>query len=259
MADDLYNIVFKGELVRSFELDVVKNNMGKLFKISGPKLEALFSGKTIILKRNLSFEAANKYRVAIKKVGARIDLLPVKTDQEDKENERTPAKTQGKAVFNVGGKSDTNQPHVPSQEFPSPKTLDEKPLHSQPPHESDSVEDDSAFSLAPVGAEVLTESEKEVVVPVVVDVSAISLKDTGGDLLNSEEKRQYETLDLDLSDVSLAEAGEDLLKDSEKKEVLEKEVDISNLSIAEPGAQLGVPSSEPIPPAPDVSNITLKE
>lgn len=265
MADDLYNIVFKGELVRSFELDVVKNNVGKLFKISGPKLEALFSGKAIILKRNLSFEAANKYRVAIKKAGARIDLIPVKPVQEQPSPDRQTqqpvtqqsAKSQGKAVFNIGAEP-VNTP-VRDEQSPSPDLPAARRQSVQENTDQSEQVSDNGLTLAPAGTQVLEDSERKVVAPVDVDVSTLSLKEQGGDLLDAEEKRHYEVLDLDLSDVSLADVGEDLLKEDEKANIPETHVDISSFSIAEPGAQLGSPSQKPAPIVPDTSNISLKE
>jgi len=79
MSDqEIFDLVFKGELVKGAELGTVKSNIGKLFKMAPEKVEALFSGKAITLKKGLDFDAANRYRVAIKKAGARVDLVEKK-------------------------------------------------------------------------------------------------------------------------------------------------------------------------------------
>ncbi len=260
MAEELYNIVFKGELVRSFELDAVKKNVGQLFKMQGPKLDALFSGKTIVLKRNLNFDAATKYRVAIKKAGARVDLMPVESaaaaspdtsgapKAQASEAPVRASKPMGKAVF--GEQSSALASTGPEPTSPKPKP-EEGPAAEQ------EASDESGFSLAPAGSSVLDESERSAPQAVEVDTSQLSLKEAAGDLLDTAEKRQYESLDVDLSGIDLAPEGAQVLNDDERPTVDALEVDVSDLSIAEPGTRLGEPSPEP-PPAPDVSGISLE-
>ncbi len=266
MSEELYNIVFKGELVRSFELDAVKKNVGQLFKMQGPKLDALFSGKTIVLKRNLNFDAATKYRVAIKKAGARVDLMPVAPAEDVSPSAEKPQVTQtsapvaisspkpmGKAVFG-------EQPSALANA--TPEAAAAKPEHqvSSPKvsaQESAQPADESGFSLAPVGSSVLDASERSEQAPVDVDTSQLSLKEAAGDLLDTAEKRQYESLDVDLSGIDLAPEGAQVLNEDERPKVDAVQVDVSDLSVAEAGVRLGEPSPEP-PPAPDVSGISLE-
>ncbi len=264
MSEELYNIVFKGELVRSFELDVVKKNVGQLFKMQGPKLDALFSGKTIVLKRNLNFDAATKYRVAIKKAGARVDLMPVESVAEvappavSSENSRasqtslpsSAPRPMGKAVFGeqpsalaASGSSAADTKF--ENEVSSPKAIEQARV------------DESGFGLAPVGSNVLEASERSEQESVDVDTSQLSLKAAAGDLLDTSEKRQYESLDVDLSGIDLAPEGAQMLEEDERPKVDTVQVDVSDLSVAEPGARLGEPTPE-APPPPDVSGISLE-
>ncbi len=265
MSEELYNIVFKGELVRSFELDAVKKNVGQLFKMQGPKLDALFSGKTIVLKRNLSFDAATKYRVAIKKAGARVDLMPVeavaaaapsKGSSEKPHTSQASApssvRPMGKAVFG-------EQPSAlgaPESDSPVAAAKPE-PEESRANASQQGGADESGFSLAPVGSSVLDESERSEQTSVDVDTSQLSLKEAAGDLLDTAEKRQYESLDVDLSGIDLAPEGAQVLNEDERPKVDTVQVDVSDLSVAEPGVRLGEPTPEP-PPAPDVSGISLE-
>ncbi len=262
MADELYNIVFKGELVRSFDLAVVKKNIGQLFKMDGAKLEALFSGKTIILKRNLNFETATKYRVAIKKAGARVDLVVVESEASSSLGESKVGSTPkpqpqagsrpgtgvGKAVF--GEKPAGASPDAVSSGASSGNSRQQELKKDQG--------DEGGFSLAPAGSDVLSVSERQLRPDVEIDTSALTVKSTGGDLLESAEKRQFESLDVDFGGVDLAQPGESLLKEEEKKKEKIVAVDTSKLSIAEPGVRLGKPAPPP-PPAPDVSNIHLEQ
>jgi len=53
MPSERFNLVFSGDLARGADLAQAKKNLGRLFKISDEKVEALFSGKAITLKKNL--------------------------------------------------------------------------------------------------------------------------------------------------------------------------------------------------------------
>ncbi|MFL0810977.1 MAG: hypothetical protein K6L76_11230 [Agarilytica sp.] len=250
MSEELYDVVFGGELVRRFELDVVKKNLGQLFKMDAAKVEALFSGKKIVLKRKLNFDTATKYRVAIKKAGALVDLVEVSAEEA---NAAPTAKPQGKAVFGerAPGQAAPAQ-GVSRKQAPS----DRPPLPTVEEHVSDDTVADGPFSLAPVGTEVLKPNERKEDVEVSVDVSALSIKEASGDLLDASEKHEFVALDIDLSAFDVAEVGADVLKENERKKVAPMEVDTSAMSVAEPGATLGSPKPAP-PPAPDVSKIHL--
>lgn len=263
MADELYNVVFKGELVRSFDLTVVKKNIGQLFKMDGQKLETLFSGKTIILKRNLNFDTATKYRVAIKKAGARVDLMPSESEaitlpsggevsgakavvkpQSDYPLQSEPKPGLDKAVF--GERATDVMTSGVSSEVPMQEAAN-----------NEGQVDEGVFSLAPAGADVLSEAERRLQPNVDIDTSALSVKEAGGDLLELAEKRQFESVEVDFGGVDLAPPGESLLNDDEKKKEEVVAVDTGDLSVAEPGVRLGKPVAAP-PPAPDVSNIHLE-
>ncbi len=239
MAEDRYDVVFKGELVRSFELATVKKNISLLFKVQGPKLEALFSGKSIVLKRNLDFEGATQYRVAIKKAGARVDLVPIETPADAA---RTPPSARSRAVFG----------ERPSA-LCAPAPEREQPTDRKPSYEIESY----GMTLAPVGVDLLAESEKSRNVEVDIDVADLTLKPAGDDLLEASERRVDEVLELDLSALDLAPPGADLLSVDERAESEPISVDTSALSIAEPGARLSAPSPA-APPPPDIGNIRLE-
>lgn len=283
MSDELYNIVFKGELVRSFDLPAVKKNIGQLFKMEGPKLESLFSGKTIILKRNLNFETATKYRVAIKKAGARVDLVVVESEPRASSNDsesRAPAGTaKPLSQLQSGSKLESKpQPkgnvglQAQSKTSLGKAVFGERTAAVSPDAalsglaagdsqkyvvKGQAQADTAGFSLAPAGSDVLSKSERKEHTDVEIDTSALSVKAAGGDLLESGEKRQFDVLEIDFGGIDVAPPGESLLKDEERKKVEIVTVDTSELSIADPGVRLGKPVPPP-PPAPDVSNIHLE-
>ena len=99
----MHKILFSGELVAGFDEDEVKANLGRLFKIDDTaKLDALFSGKEITLKKNLEAEQARKYEATLSKAGAMCRLDPPLTQFDDEEEELPPPTTSGAALnFNT--------------------------------------------------------------------------------------------------------------------------------------------------------------
>lgn len=247
MSEDLFNIVFKGELVRTFELPAVKKNLGQLFKIDGAKLDALFSGRPVILKRNLNFDAANKYRVAIKKAGARIDVVPVEDhDASAKppvQPTTVPPKAMGKAVF--GERSASAPPSAPERTPPGSA------------HATAAPDDEFGFAMAPVGADVLTREERKPEVVANIDTSGLSVKQGGGLLIEANEKPPVAVTTVDISALNLSPQQGNLVRPEEIKRPPPLQVDTSKLSVAPPGDRLEAPKPPP-PAAPDTSGISLE-
>lgn len=72
MTNARYKIVFTGELMPEAALDTVKDNLARLFKSDRSKIEALFSGAAVALKRDLAEAEADKYLGALQQAGARV-------------------------------------------------------------------------------------------------------------------------------------------------------------------------------------------
>ncbi len=276
--DEKYNLIFRGVLAKSVEPAEAKRNLGQLFKIDSAKVEALFTGKPVVLKRGLTLDVATKYRVAIKKAGALVDV-EMQTS--------TPVKPAGKAAFTVpavestadkslgtipgagtdlGAIPGTSPASVHMAAVPQ-VTATIEPADGEAPAAVPVTEPSplphveelgAAFTLAPVGADLLKPEEHSQVAAVVVDTSGLSIKAASGNLLEPTEYRQDDALALDLSGFDLAEAGADVLKPEERKTVEPVEVDITAISLAEPGGNLASPKPAP-PPAPDVSGISLED
>jgi hypothetical protein len=74
MDESLYAVTFSGEIQEGARLDEVKARIGKMFKADEVTIARLFSGRRIVIKENLSAEAADKYSIAFTKAGAICDL-----------------------------------------------------------------------------------------------------------------------------------------------------------------------------------------
>jgi hypothetical protein len=76
MSYQTYNVYFSGQIMKDRNPAEVRSNIGKLFKLDGSKLEQLFSGQPVAIKKNLDMEQAVKYRVAFREAGALVDIRP---------------------------------------------------------------------------------------------------------------------------------------------------------------------------------------
>ena len=70
MAEESYDVVFYGQLSGIYPIDQVKKNLAKLFKMSTQKVESLFSGKKVSVKKSVNFNIAQKFNKAFEQAGA---------------------------------------------------------------------------------------------------------------------------------------------------------------------------------------------
>ncbi len=70
MDQSRFKIVFDGALMPQTPLETAKENLARLFKSDASKIEALFSGQPVVLKRDLSDDEAEKYLRALHGAGA---------------------------------------------------------------------------------------------------------------------------------------------------------------------------------------------
>lgn len=76
MADGEFHVVFHGELTGELPADAVKRNLAGLFRLSEERVEALFSGRPVVIKRGVDQATARKFESALRKAGAACELRP---------------------------------------------------------------------------------------------------------------------------------------------------------------------------------------
>ena len=145
MNNERYDLIFSGELVPGFELTQVKKNLQQLFRLDENKINALFSGKSISLKKGVDADAANRYRVAMKKAGARVDSVLVK------EPAPAPAKPQPDAV--PSRSTEINDAETRNKDGGFTTELGVQPVSVQAPRLPIEAPD---FGLSSPGAELLS-------------------------------------------------------------------------------------------------------
>lgn len=245
MNDERYDLIFSGELVPGFELTQVKKNLQQLFRLDENKINALFSGKPISLKKGVDADAANRYRVAMKKAGARVDSVLVK------ESTPTPMQPQPAAV--PLRSTGTNSAETHNKDGFTTE-LGAQPLPVPTPRLPIDAPD---FGLSSPGAELLSPHERSSVEPLDLDLSHLAVSPQQGPLLTEDERMILPSIAVTVPDLDVAAVGSDLLKPEERKSIEPVKRDISNLSLAKVGERLG-PVSPPAPPPPNVDHLQLK-
>jgi len=256
MADERYDLVFRGDIRLEHSLDQVKQRLQKLLKADAAQIERLFSGRPVVLKRGLEPEAAQKYLRVLEQAGARARLVP-----------SAPKETRGDRPTSA------SRPGASSPSTQTP-TATRVPAHG-------------GFSLAPPGAPLLKPDERPNRAPVVVNIQDLSLRPAGGDLLDPAERsnpqspeqpapdyglsdpgadlltpaerRRPDDAEVAVEDWGLAEVGEDILSEQERAKPAPAPVLTESLSLAPEGDPLRDPERAPEPKPPDTSGLSLAD
>lgn len=232
MSDKTYAIAFDGTLVEGAKLDQVKANVAKLFKAPLAKVEPLFCGKRIAIKRGLDKATALKYQVALRKCGAVTQVVDTAAAAKKKAQILAAKKKQAQAAAAkqqavAQPAPDTGLVRSVVKEAPSGDVLAgvsiDAPERISPEEEVEELQVDiSQFDTAEAGT-LLVEPEPDVELD--IDIPDLGVADPGAQLTEPHEE---ETLEVDLSGFSMAEPGEQIV---EPEEIEELQVDTSNLKL----------------------------
>ncbi len=77
MSDQLFEVAFSGKISADASLDEVKARVAKMFNADEAKLAQLFSGKRIVIKKNIDQATAAKYKTALNRAGAECEVKPM--------------------------------------------------------------------------------------------------------------------------------------------------------------------------------------
>lgn len=70
-----FDVYFSGEILEGRDIHQVREAVGKLFKLSGDKLDALFSGEAKRIKKDLSVDQSGRFREVFREAGAIVDIV----------------------------------------------------------------------------------------------------------------------------------------------------------------------------------------
>lgn len=244
MDQEKYDLVFSGELVPGYELAQVKNNIQQLFRIDADKADVLFSGREIHLKKGLDAETANKYRVAIKKAGARVSLVqsPANTAAPQQPAAAPPAAAKPR----------------PSRSLDTASFSTSLGAQSAPAREAQAAVQAPDYELAQPGADMLPREYHLPLAEVEVDISALSMAPQDGRLVKEEEIARPQPVEVNIPDVDVAPPGSDVLAPHERPRVEAQPIDTSAYSVAQAGERLAAPRKQ-APAPPNVDHIKLED
>jgi len=198
-----FAVVFTGKLNGLHPLEVVQQQFAQLFKTTPAQTAQLFSGKRVVLKTGISQEQAEKYQKAINQAGG--ECLLEKISQQTK----------------------IQPPQIISEQAPIPEQTPPQQQTSSTPKVASKPTPTTAFSLAPVGAQI------------------------------SARKKETPITAPKIDHLSMAPAGSTL--GEPKKEVIRTFKNLNTITLAKAGEYIPTIPKPPAPPEPDVSHLSLKK
>lgn len=186
-----FEVVFSGQTAPGMDSGQVRQGVQRLFNASEQVLERFFSGRRVVIKRDLDEATARKYEQALQRVGALAEVVPMQTVPVTAAAEPPPAAAE---PVSQQIPEETQAAASPADDFVPRDEFMAAFAHVQAPD----------FGLAAVGADLL-ETRPQVDVPE-IDTSALSLAPAGSDL---EQLPGADPLPMpDISHLSLAEETE---------------------------------------------------
>jgi len=248
MSEQQYNIVYRGDIVFGHQLSDVKLRLQQLFKTDEAKINALFTGKPVVLKRNLDMATAETYRAALLNAGARVDVVA-----DDTKPSTSSVSSPATPAVNVKAAPESSQAVENWSLAPAGvNLLEADQQHSFVPRNIDT----SALELKPAGGTLLNPNEQQASVPEVV-VPNFELASVGADLVRADEKLATPVVEINVGAWDIAEVGADLISDDEKEIILPALINIPDVGLAPVGADLGQIKPQIKPVVPDISGLHL--
>ena len=248
MAEESFQLVFRGEVLEGQARPAVIERIGTLLKLEASQTEALFSGRTVVLKRNVAKAVAARYLAAFRTAGARLRVLPSRDRAPAAPTPAAPTRAEQALVSPAGDAEPADMPlaswSLAAADAGFEGREDERPAPA-------AALIDVALSAAPPNtgsfADVLPPAPQP---PPAPDVLALAVDPPGVDL---SVPRQVEAPLLDLSRLTLAEAGADIGPGA----VPAVPRAAPDLEVLPAGTELDTLQREAPPPPPDVSHLKL--
>jgi hypothetical protein len=222
-----YRLVFRGEVLEGQHKAVVKQRLGAALKVEGERLDAMFTGKAVTIRKGADTDTAAKFQIAFKRAGARLRVLPIDEEPVVVAPKTAPEPEGAFRLAPVGSPMAEPRPAVPAPAV-----------------------DISRLSLAPPGTALGTPRPVDAVAP---DVSHLTIAAPGVDLgvRTAPAARPVESPAWEI-----AQAGVDL---TTRLSDVEPPVDLGSIDfeLAPAGTLLMDADDAPPPTPPDTSHLRL--
>lgn len=154
MSEARFDIFFRGDIVPGRRLDEVRDRLREIFQIDDVRLNALFSGRPMVIRRDLAAADAEHYRATLHTAGALVELRPLHSADAPAIPGKAAAPEASWSLAPVG--ADVLRPEERSQTTTRNFDL-------------------SGLDVAPVGADVLRPDERNKVAARNVDTAHLGL------------------------------------------------------------------------------------
>lgn len=114
MADQIFQVVFRGQIAPDNRLEAVKANLARLFKTDAARIERLFTGQAVVLKKGLGREEGERYCALLHKAGALCELVATSMIPPP-----PPVAHQTRQQADVGPQKDAGGPAAPPVKNPA--------------------------------------------------------------------------------------------------------------------------------------------
>jgi hypothetical protein len=203
-----YRLVFAGEVVEGQHPAVVKKRLAAVLKLDDERMDTLFSGKSVVVKKVTDKQNAARYQQVFEKAGARLRVLP-----------QAPAVASDSAADDASPSSD----EPAAQAAPAAGSLD----------------------VLPVGTDLLDASERTPFVETDIDTSHLSVQ---GAVFNVDDVGEDTPTAPNVDHLTLAELGAMLGTGTPDKVVVEEiTVDFSLAEVGAVLDDLPKPPAPPAP------------
>ncbi|NOQ78248.1 MAG: hypothetical protein GQ546_02485 [Gammaproteobacteria bacterium] len=250
-----YNLIFQGKIIDGASLDEVKNNISRLFKTDTAKTDALFSGKSIIIKKNLDTESTKKYLAVIKKAGAIVKAVKI----ESSEKPSTPiTETSHTANTSTSSKTSNNLSSGLASLVNYNSSTSESTDTDKKSIEQSTASEEKGLQLAPVGSDIpITRNKQDdIEAP---DISHLSMSEAETGSLEEFAQIVEAVVLPDIDKLTMSEANTGSMEEFAVKVDAVELPDISDLNVAaqdDTALSAQSPKQTPID-IPDTSDLSM--
>ena len=190
MSDQLFEVAFSGQISTGADLDEVKARVAKMFNADDAKLAKLFSGKRIVIKKNIDQATALKYKTALNQAGAECEVT---SPGGAVPAAQAPVAASAESIATSTSSSTDYETAYEGEVEPPPQT---DPLGIS----GDQIED-LAVSVAPIGSE-LQDAHEEPEIPE-IDITGLDIAPVGSEI--GSTKKDQDPPPPDTSGITLAD------------------------------------------------------
>ena len=234
-----YRLLYSAEVIEGQHAAVVKKRLQAMLKLDDERMNVLFSGKAVVVKKATDKKTAVRYEEAFKKVGAKLRVEALQAVDEPQPASQTQPDAVADPLDVLPSGTDLLAPE--ERNAPADANIDTSHLSVQLSEQGANFDADQA--AAPIQGP---------------NVDHLSLADPGTALGVegvASADQDIEILDIDFD---LAEIGTPL-GDEHPPPPAAIDVDAVDFDVAETGAALDT-SKKPVPPqAPDTSHLKLSD